>query len=106
MTAGVPTEFIPPDPQNFETPPIIHGVDWFTKPVLVAALALLSSGVLIAHAAIGTSGVNPRSVDARVMLMWQVVHSITCSPLPPSCANFAEMRLGDVSGANAVAANL
>ena len=41
MTAGVPTEFIAPGPQSFETPPIIDGVDWFTKPVLVSALTVV-----------------------------------------------------------------
>ena len=41
MTAGVPTEFIAPGPQSFDTPPIIDGLDWFTKPVLVAALSVV-----------------------------------------------------------------
>ena len=41
MIAGVPTEFIAPGPQSFETPPIIDGVDWFTKPVLVSALTVV-----------------------------------------------------------------
>jgi F-type H+-transporting ATPase subunit a len=41
VITGVPTEFIPPGPQNFETPPIIDGVDWFTKPVLVSALTVV-----------------------------------------------------------------
>jgi F-type H+-transporting ATPase subunit a len=41
VSAGVSTEFIPPGPQNFETTPIFHGVEWFTKPVLVAALSVI-----------------------------------------------------------------
>jgi F-type H+-transporting ATPase subunit a len=41
VTAGVPTEFIAPGPQSFDTPPIIDGVDWFTKPVLVSALSVV-----------------------------------------------------------------
>ncbi|MER7249167.1 F0F1 ATP synthase subunit A [Kribbella sp. NPDC000426] len=41
MITGVPTEFIPPGPQSFDTPPIIDGVDWFTKPVLVSALTVV-----------------------------------------------------------------
>jgi F-type H+-transporting ATPase subunit a len=41
VSAGVSTEFIPPGPQNFDTPPIFNGVDWFTKPVLVAALSVI-----------------------------------------------------------------
>ena len=41
MITGVPTEFTPPGPQSFDTPPIIDGVDWFTKPVLVAALTVV-----------------------------------------------------------------
>ena len=41
MIAGVPTEFIAPGPQSFDTPPIIDGVDWFTKPVLVSALSVV-----------------------------------------------------------------
>ena len=41
MSAGVSTEFIAPGPQSFDTPPIIDGVDWFTKPVLVAALTVV-----------------------------------------------------------------
>jgi len=41
VIAGVPTEFNPPGPQSFDTPPIIDGVDWFTKPVLVAALSVV-----------------------------------------------------------------
>jgi len=41
VIAGVPTEFIAPGPQSFETPPIIDGVDWFTKPVLVSALTVV-----------------------------------------------------------------
>ncbi|WUJ71532.1 F0F1 ATP synthase subunit A [Kribbella soli] len=42
MIAGVPTEFIPPGPQSFDTPPIIDGVEWFTKPVLVSALTVVA----------------------------------------------------------------
>lgn len=41
MIAGVSTEFIPPGPQSFETPPIFDGVEWFTKPVLVATLSVI-----------------------------------------------------------------
>ena len=41
MIAGVPTEFIPPGPEDFNLPPIIPGVDWFTKPVLVATLSVI-----------------------------------------------------------------
>ncbi|WP_020386459.1 F0F1 ATP synthase subunit A [Kribbella catacumbae] len=41
MIAGVSTEFIPPGPQSFETPPIFSGVEWFTKPVLVAMLSVI-----------------------------------------------------------------
>ena len=41
MIAGVPTEFTPPGPESFDLPPIIPGVDWFTKPVLVAALSVV-----------------------------------------------------------------
>ena len=41
MIAGVSTEFIPPGPQSFETPPIFSGVEWFTKPVLVAMLSVV-----------------------------------------------------------------
>jgi F-type H+-transporting ATPase subunit a len=41
VTAGVPTEFTPPGPESFDLPPIIPGVDWFTKPVLVAALSVV-----------------------------------------------------------------
>jgi F-type H+-transporting ATPase subunit a len=41
VIAGVSTEFIPPGPQSFDTPPIFAGVEWFTKPVLVAALSVI-----------------------------------------------------------------
>ena len=41
MSAGVPTEFNAPGPQSFDTLPIINGVDWFTKPVLVSALSVV-----------------------------------------------------------------
>ena len=41
MTAGVPTEFQPPGPESFDLPPIINGVDWFTKPVLVSMLSVV-----------------------------------------------------------------
>lgn len=41
MTAGVSTEFTPPGPADFNLPPIIPGVEWFTKPVLVAALSVI-----------------------------------------------------------------
>ncbi|GAA1615927.1 MULTISPECIES: F0F1 ATP synthase subunit A [Kribbella] len=41
MIAGVSTEFTPPGPESFNLPPIIPGVDWFTKPVLVAALSVV-----------------------------------------------------------------
>ena len=60
----------------------------------------------VTQAATGTSGVKPRDVLARVMLMWQVVHSSTCSLLPPSCANFAEMRFGEFNGNTELAVSL
>ncbi|MDX6237058.1 MAG: F-type H+-transporting ATPase subunit a [Kribbellaceae bacterium] len=41
MSAGVSTQFVPPGPEDFNLPPIIPGVDWFTKPVLVAALSVI-----------------------------------------------------------------
>jgi F-type H+-transporting ATPase subunit a len=41
VIAGVPTSFTPPGPQSFDTPPIFPGVDWFTKPVLVAILSVI-----------------------------------------------------------------
>jgi F-type H+-transporting ATPase subunit a len=41
VIAGVPTEFQPPGPESFDLPPIINGVDWFTKPVLVSALSVV-----------------------------------------------------------------
>jgi F-type H+-transporting ATPase subunit a len=41
VITGVPTEFIPPGPQSFDTPPIFDGVAWFTKPVLVSALTVV-----------------------------------------------------------------
>ncbi|MDX6294735.1 MAG: F-type H+-transporting ATPase subunit a [Kribbellaceae bacterium] len=41
MSTGVSTQFIPPGPEDFNLPPIIPGVDWFTKPVLVAALSVV-----------------------------------------------------------------
>jgi F-type H+-transporting ATPase subunit a len=41
VIAGVSTEFTPPGPHSFDTLPIIDGVDWFTKPVLVAALSVV-----------------------------------------------------------------
>ena len=42
MIAGVPTEeFVPPGPEDFELPPIFEGVEWFTKPVLVASLSVV-----------------------------------------------------------------
>ncbi len=41
MIAGVSTEFTPPGPESFELPPIFSGVEWFTKPVLVAALSVV-----------------------------------------------------------------
>ena len=41
MIAGVSTEFNPPGPEDFQLPPIIPGVDWFTKPVLVAGLSVV-----------------------------------------------------------------
>ncbi|WBQ07408.1 F0F1 ATP synthase subunit A [Kribbella sp. CA-293567] len=41
MIAGVSTEFIPPGPGSFDLPPIIDGVEWFTKPVLVATLSVV-----------------------------------------------------------------
>ncbi|TWD75132.1 ATP synthase F0 subcomplex A subunit [Kribbella amoyensis] len=41
MIAGVSTEFNPPGPDDFNLPPIIDGVEWFTKPVLVAALSVV-----------------------------------------------------------------
>jgi F-type H+-transporting ATPase subunit a len=41
VIAGVSTEFNPPGPEDFQLPPIIPGVDWFTKPVLVAGLSVV-----------------------------------------------------------------
>jgi F-type H+-transporting ATPase subunit a len=41
VSAGVSTQFVPPGPEDFNLPPIIPGVDWFTKPVLVAALSVI-----------------------------------------------------------------
>lgn len=41
MTTGVPTEFNPPGPEDFQLPPIFEGVDWFTKPVAVAMLSVI-----------------------------------------------------------------
>ncbi|ADB34068.1 ATP synthase F0, A subunit [Kribbella flavida DSM 17836] len=41
MIAGVSTEFNPPGPEDFNLPPIFSGVEWFTKPVLVAALSVV-----------------------------------------------------------------
>ncbi|MFG1910145.1 F0F1 ATP synthase subunit A [Kribbella sp. NPDC048928] len=41
MIAGVSTEFTPPGPESFELPPIIDGVPWLTKPVLVAFLSVI-----------------------------------------------------------------
>lgn len=41
MIAGVSTEFTPPGPEDFNLPPIFSGVEWFTKPVLVAALSVV-----------------------------------------------------------------
>jgi F-type H+-transporting ATPase subunit a len=41
VSTGVSTQFIPPGPEDFNLPPIIPGVDWFTKPVLVAALSVV-----------------------------------------------------------------
>jgi F-type H+-transporting ATPase subunit a len=41
VIAGVPTEFTPPGPESFDLPPIIDGVPWLTKPVLVAALSVI-----------------------------------------------------------------
>jgi F-type H+-transporting ATPase subunit a len=41
VSTGVSTQFIPPGPEDFNLPPIIPGVDWFTKPVLVAALSVI-----------------------------------------------------------------
>lgn len=41
MIAGVSTEFNPPGPEDFNLPPIFSGVEWFTKPVLVAALTVV-----------------------------------------------------------------
>lgn len=42
MIAGVPTEFNPPGPEDFQLPPIFEsGADWFTKPVAVAMLSVI-----------------------------------------------------------------
>jgi F-type H+-transporting ATPase subunit a len=41
VIAGVSTSFTPPGPEDFNLPPIIPGVDWFTKPVLVAILSVV-----------------------------------------------------------------
>jgi F-type H+-transporting ATPase subunit a len=41
VIAGVATEFTPPGPGDFNLPPIFEGVEWFTKPVLVATLSVL-----------------------------------------------------------------
>lgn len=41
MIAGVSTEFNPPGPEDFNLPPVFSGVDWLTKPVLVAALSVV-----------------------------------------------------------------
>jgi F-type H+-transporting ATPase subunit a len=41
VIAGVSTEFNPPGPEDFNLPPIFSGVDWLTKPVLVAALSVV-----------------------------------------------------------------
>jgi F-type H+-transporting ATPase subunit a len=41
VIAGVSTEFIPPGPEDFNLPPIFSGVEWFTKPILVAALSVI-----------------------------------------------------------------
>jgi F-type H+-transporting ATPase subunit a len=41
VIAGVSTEFTPPGPESFDLPPIFSGVEWFTKPVLVAALSVI-----------------------------------------------------------------
>ncbi|MFC0626788.1 F0F1 ATP synthase subunit A [Kribbella deserti] len=41
MITGVPTEFSPPGPESFDLPPIFSGVEWFTKPVLVATVSVV-----------------------------------------------------------------
>jgi F-type H+-transporting ATPase subunit a len=41
VIAGVSTEFNPPGPEDFNLPPVFSGVDWLTKPVLVAALSVV-----------------------------------------------------------------
>jgi F-type H+-transporting ATPase subunit a len=41
VIAGVPMEFTPPGPEEFELPPIFSGVEWFTKPVLVASISVV-----------------------------------------------------------------
>ncbi len=44
MSAGVATEgFTPPGPEDFDLPPVFEGagIDWLTKPVLVAALSVI-----------------------------------------------------------------
>jgi F-type H+-transporting ATPase subunit a len=41
VIAGVSTEFIPPGPESFDLPPIFSGVEWFTKPILVATLSVI-----------------------------------------------------------------
>jgi F-type H+-transporting ATPase subunit a len=41
VIAGVSTEFNPPGPEDFTLPPIFSGVEWFTKPILVAALSVV-----------------------------------------------------------------
>ncbi|GAA2885262.1 F0F1 ATP synthase subunit A [Streptosporangium fragile] len=55
-------EFTPPGLELFDTPPIIPGVDWFTKPVL---LALLSTVIVVAFcwSAFANPKIVPRGVQ-------------------------------------------
>jgi F-type H+-transporting ATPase subunit a len=40
VSAAVPTEFVPPGPKDFDLPGLF-GIDWLTKPVLVATLSVI-----------------------------------------------------------------
>ncbi len=40
LSAAEDDGFVPPGTKDFDLPPIIEGVEWFTKPVLLVMVAI------------------------------------------------------------------
>ncbi|WP_043616296.1 F0F1 ATP synthase subunit A [Nonomuraea candida] len=80
LTAPAPPQFQAPTPDElFNLPPIIPGVEWFTKPVLLAVLsAILVIGVT--WAAFGNPKVVPRGVQNVVEYGYMFVRDQVARP--------------------------